>query len=295
MLGDVVARIVRSDGKEMTIGDSPWRIPNDGLENWACLSYDVSNVEIPSYDGSIITSKRVNSRDRSITARLEKQDPEERSKAISFFNPKYSFRCYLKYLGRERWCEGEQIGFKCSEGNIYQPAELSWTILCPNPYLMSVSNFGKDIADSVPRLGFPFMSFLPVSQGSAEGCNVGFVASKKLFDQIVVINNQGDVPTGLKARIVSYGNVNNPLISIGDKFVKVEVEMNSGDVLEIDNTVKPPTVKFNGQNAMHLVDKRSTILDMTLEIGETGVGYDADSGFQYLSVTIYYNEQYLGI
>ena len=40
-IGDVYARIVRSDGQEMTLGSGDWRIPKDGLENWANLAYSV--------------------------------------------------------------------------------------------------------------------------------------------------------------------------------------------------------------------------------------------------------------
>lgn len=297
MLGDVTVRIVRSDKKELTLGDGDWRIPKNGLENWANLNYNVSSVEIPSYDGAIITSKRVGSIDRSITAVVSdaSRNAELRAEVISFFNPKYTFDVHLKYMGRKRWCSGEQIGFKCSEGNIYEPAELSWTILCANPYLLSESNFGKDIAEVVPRLGFPFMSFLPVSQGSAEGCNVGFVASRRLFQQFVDIENDGDVPSGMRFKITAKNTVLNPLVRIGDGYVKVLKKMEQGDVVDLDLTGRPPKVLFNGENGMHLIDRKSSLLSMYINPGTTIIEYDADDGQQFMSVSVYYNKQYLGI
>ena len=164
-IGDVYARIVRSDGQEMTLGSGDWRIPKDGLENWANLAYSVSSVEIPSYDGALVTSKRVAATDRTIKAVVGNSRDNEalRARAIRFFNPKHSFKVYMTYMGRTRWCSGEQIGFRASEGNIYEPVEVEWTILCPNPYLLSVNDFGKDIAEIMPSFGFPFMSFLPES------------------------------------------------------------------------------------------------------------------------------------
>lgn len=295
--GDVIMRIVRSDGQELYLGDGDWRIPKSGLSNWANLPYDVTSQEVPSYDGSVITSKRVAAVDRSVSAIAEnwRNNAALRAEVISFFNPKYSYNAHLTYQGRTRWCHGEQIGFKCSEGNIYEPVELTWTILCANPYLQSESNFGKDVAEVAPRLGFPFMSFLPVSQGSAEGCNVGFVASKRLFERSVKIENDGDVESGMRIKIRTSNMVVNPLVRIGDNYVRALVTMKENDVLDMDLTNKPPKVTFNGQNAMHLIDRNSSILSMYISPGDTVIEYDADDGEQYMSVTVYYNKQYLGI
>lgn len=297
MIGDVIVRVVRSDGKKFIIGDGKWRIPNDGLENWANLNYNVSSAELPSYDGSVITSSRVASQDRSIRAVVgdPKNNAELRAEAIAFFNPKYDFEAHLKYQGRTRYCKGKQIGFRCSEGNIYKPAEINWTIFCPNPYLLSESDFGKDIAAVLPMLGFPFMSFLPTSQGSAEGCNVGFVASHRSFQQYVTLENDGDVQSGMKFIIRANGDVINPVVRINDTFVRAIVDMHQGDRLDVDLSIRPPKVYFNGENAMQLIDRQSTLLSMYIQPGETVVEYDADDGYQNMSVSIYYNKQYLGI
>lgn len=296
-MSEVLVRIVRSDGKELLLNDGRWRLPKDGLSGFATLDYSVSSAEIPSHDGSIITSKRVNSKDRSIKAvAAHWQDNEElRSEAISFFNPKYTFECHLTYMGRTRWCSGEQIGFSCSEGNIYEPAVLNWTILCANPYLQSEGNFGKDIAEIVPKFGFPFMSFLPVSKGSVPGCNTGFVMSLHAFAQSVSLSNDGDVDAGMKTVITAHGNVKNPMLRIGNGFVRIKTTMHEGDVIVLDASQRPPLVRLNGENIMHLVDRNSTILNMVISVGDTEVEYDADDGYQNMSVVVSFNKQYLGI
>lgn len=296
MIGDVKARIVRSDGQEMTIGDGDWRIPNDGLENWANLNYQVSSVELPSYDGALVTSKRVGSVDRSIHAVCCSSEPEEeRQRVIRFFNPKYSYEVHLTYMGRTRWCKGEQLGFKASEGNIYKKPELDWTILCANPYMLSEGDFGKDIAEVVPMFGFPFVSFLPEEDGSMPGAPVGFMWSRHEFTRVVDITNDGDVPSGMRVVIRANGNVNNPVVSIGDGFVRVLVGMHEGDVIVLDASRRPPRVTMNGANIMQKLDRRSSILDMMIQPGDTTVEYDADDGYQSMSVTVYYNKQYLGV
>lgn len=295
-IGDVKARIVRSDGQEMTIGDGDWRIPNDGLVNWANLPYSVFSSEIPASDGAIITSKRVSSVDRTITAECKGDDPEElRSRAIRFFNPKHSYKVYMTYMGRTRWCEGEQIGFKASEGNIYKPPSITWTILCANPYLQSVEDFGKDIAEVIGMFGFPWVSFLPEEYGSVPGTNEWAVVSEHTFSQSVDVVNDGDVPSGLRVTIRATGDVVNPSIRLGEGWIRILTPMRQGDRIDFDASSKPPTVKLNGENAMHLVDRESSILNMRIEVGETTIEYDADDGYQNMSATVYWNKQYLGV
>lgn len=295
-LGDVKARFVRSDGQEMTLGDGTWRIPNDGLENWANLSYQVSSVEIPSSDGALVTSKRVNSVDRSVTAVLSKpsENEEMRASAISFFNPKYSYDVYMTYMGRTRWCNGELIGFKASEGNIYEGVRLDITILCPNPFLQSVDDFGKDIAEVQPMFMFPFTSFLPPEEGEAD-YPVGFVVGQMEFAKQVEIRNDGDVPSGMIVEITCEGQVKNPSITVGNAKVRLDVTLNAGDKVVLDASGKPPKITLNGDNALQLLTKDSNILDMVISVGETVIEYEADDGEGYMHVIVRYNKQYLGI
>lgn len=298
MKGDVVARIVRSDGAEYYIGDNEWRIPNDGLENWAQLPHSVSSVEIPTTDGAIVTSKRIDSVDRSIRAVLEepKLSAEKRAEVISFFNPKFNFDVHLTYMGRTRWCHGEQIGFRCSEGNIYERPTLDWTILCAHPFLYGENDFGKDIAEVVPRFGFPFMSFLPVSAGSKPGFNKGFIASKRVFNDHLDINLKGDVESNIRVAIECVGgDVVNPIVRVNNGYVKVLLRLTPNDRLEIDSAQHPPKVTLNGENVMHRVDRNSNISALTLNPGISTLMYDADDGEEYMHVFVYYTEQYLGI
>lgn len=295
-IGDVKARIVRSDGQELTIGDGNWRIPNDGLTNWANLSYNVFSSEIPAHDGAIITSKRVASVDRTIHAVCKGHNPERlRMQAIRFFNPMYTFVVHMTYMGETRWCTGEQIAFMASEGNMYKPPEITWTILCPNPFLQSEDNFGRDIAEVLGMIGFPWVSFLPQEYGSIPEVNEWAIASEHVYARKVDIKNDGDVPSAMKIIIRAKNKVLNPSIRIGEGWVKVNVEMKRGDTIELDATSLPPSVTFNGKNAMHLVDRESSILNLQIPVGVSYIEYDADDGYQNISATVYYNKQYLGV
>ena len=291
-LGDVTARIVRSDGQEMTIGDGDWRILKDGLENWANLPYSVSSAELPSTDGAIVTSKRVSAVDRTIKAECRSDDPDgSRAEAIRFFNPKYSFEVHMTYRGRTRWCVGEQTGFKASEGNMYERPQITWTILCANPYLLSEDDFGKDIAEILPMGGFPWGSLIK----KTDKVNRGALVSAYAFSRSVTVTNDGDVPSSMKVIIRAKGDVKNPSIRLGDGYVRLIKTLKEGDVLIFDCTKKPPTVTLNGKNVMNLVDRKSSILGLRVDVGEAMLEYDAEDGYQRMSVTVYWNKQYLGI
>lgn len=295
-LGDVKALIVRSDGQKMTLGDGDWRIPKDGLENWANLPYSVFSAEIPSYDGAIVTGKRVSSVDRTITAECCGSEPDAmRAAAIRFFNPKYTFEVHLTYRGRTRWCSGEQIGFKASEGNMYQKPSITWTILCPNPYMQSESDFGEDIAEVTGCFGFPWVSFIPDEDNNEYPPNDWSIASVHSFSQSVDVKNDGDVGSGLRVIIKATGDVENPSFRLGEGWVKVLTELQYGDEITLDATSRPPVVLLNGENAMHLVDKESSILNIRIPVGDSTIEYDADDGYQNLSVSVFWNKQYLGI
>lgn len=296
-MAEVKARVVRDDGVEMTFGDGDWRIPNDGLEGWATLPLEVSSTELPSYDGAVVTSSRVSSQVRTVKAMARKKGANEelRARALKFFRPKSTYEVHLTYMGRTRWASGELMAFSASEGNVYRPAEVMFTILCPNPYLQSESNFGKDIAEVSPRFGFPLMLFLPVSEGSVPGFNVGGLVSQHVFAREVELSNDGDVPSGIRAVIRAKGDVTNPMLKVGNGYTRLIATLHENDEVALDNTTRPPRVTLNGENAMNLVDRNSSILNMSVEVGGTTMEYDADDGYQNMNVAVYYNKQYQGV
>lgn len=143
--------------------------------------------------------------------------------------------------------------------------------------------------------GFPFMSYLPVSDGSVKGLPTGFAVSRHVFQKEVDISNDGDVPSGMRVIIRANGDVKNPLVKIGDGYIRVITYMRQGDVISMDASSRPPKVTMNGENAMHLLDRNSSILDMMIAVGDTTIEYDADDGDQYMSVSVFFNKQYLGV
>lgn len=295
----VTVRVVRDDGQEMSFGSgTDWNILDDGLENWANLPHSVEVTENVEYDGGTVTSKRIETVDRTVSAMLADSRLNEpmREKVVRFFNAKHSFEAHLTYQGRTRWCQGEQLAFKCDAGNVFNAVRFSWTILCPMPFLLSEDDFGQDIASVDPKFGFPLYSCTSATGTAKRKANAqGFVWGAFAFARKVELVNDGDVPTYCRAIITATGDVTNPKLINGSKFVRLVDTMKEGDVLEVDFVKRPPTVRKNGENVIQKTDRLSSFVGLRFDVGKNVLQYDADNGSNAMSVALYYNKRYLGI
>lgn len=292
-------RIVRDDGKEFAIDNEKWMMENDALKNWAELPHSVSTQENAQYDGGIVTNRRISVVDRTVKAVLAdwRKNAEARAEVISFFSPKHEYQAHLTYQGRTRWCGGVQYAFKCETGNIYEPCSFTWTLLSPMPFLLSEGNFGQDIALVTPHFGFPYMSAVDrVGTESRLAHQKGFQVGVYNYGRSVNVANDGDVETFPRVEIKARGDVKNPLImKDGTYYVRVLTGMEQGDVLTIDFENRPPRVTLNGASIMHMVDRSSSFTNMGFDVGANSFSYDADSGENVMSVSLYYYKRYLGI
>ena len=91
------------------------------------------------------------------------------------------------------------------------------------------------------------------------------------------------------------GEVVNPVLMQGGDYVRVLTTMEDGDELEIDFTRRPPSVRLNGESAIHLCDRTSSFTGMRMAPGRVSFSYGADTGENVMSVSVYYNERFLGI
>lgn len=210
---DVRFEIIRDDGEVFVIDDVMWRIPENGLSGWHTLNVDIASLDNVLRDGGVITSQRVGMVDRSITAevRYAKANSIARRQAERFFLPKRTYTVYATYMGRTRTCEGVQAGFKLTEGNVYDPLQLAWTIFCADPYMKATETV-TDTRKIAPKSGsgMPYLVSGKVYANSSPKINDGFVTgigqgfdTTQEIDQSMVyfIDNIGDVPTAPRIEI----------------------------------------------------------------------------------------------
>lgn len=278
-------KVIRDDAKEFIFDRTLWGITY--LDGFNGVNNEIFSDNNAIGDGSIFSGERVGDKDRTISAKLINKNLNEimRKVAISFFNPKHTYKVYVAYQNQTMWCEGRQIGFSCPMGNIYRPIELTWTILSNMSYMMSVDNFGKDIASIKPMSAFPYLAKI----------GVGCIGGKYNFTQNVLIENDGDVDTFFQCIITAKGDVINPKIVKDDKYVRLIDTMIDGDVYVIDFVSSPPTVKKNGANAISKTDRTSSFTDMGLTVGDNDISFNADNGSSNMQVVLYYNKRYLGL
>lgn len=280
----VTVKFIRSDGKEFYINDKTLRITK--LDGFGSLENTITTEDNATLDGSNYVSEKIGEKDRTIefVIRDRKLNNTMRDIARSFFTPKYNFECHVNYNGIQKWCRGRLYQPNISTGNIYSYITISIVLLCNEPYMFSEDDFNKDIAGISGGIEFPL-----------ELVENGIEFDTYEFANEVTIINDGDFETYCKVLMEFNGEVVNPKLILGDYFVRLLDTMQDNDKLEIDLTVKPLSIKKNGENIIRLVDRMSNFDQIKFDVGESTIGYGADSGDNNMSVNIQYNKRYQGL
>ena len=283
----IKARVLflREDGETLTFGDPDFPILS--MEGIGKIAPEVFTRKKAVDHGSLITGYRIPEREFTIQAEAIDANANRESLSVlnRFFNPVYIFDVTITYLGDSRTARGCRIR-KFDDGaggNIHKPVLTSVTFLYPDAFFLSTDEFGQDIAGVRGGLVFPYrhVSNTPMAFGVLA------------FGGRVQIYNDGDVPTYVKAKFVFTGTCTNPSIHKGDAYVKILGTFSAGQTLVLDAYEK--SAKLNGTNVSTKVEKGSRWNELTLDLGDNVISYDADFGSNNVSVYIYYSKRYLGI
>lgn len=285
--------IVRSDGQTLDVGDGTyWVLSMNDMSDWVPLDYGVETSANVLTDGSTLVSKRVNEKDRTIRCVYWGRDRKGvRDRVISFFNPKHSFEAHLTYMGRTRWCEGEQIGFEMGITDERTPPSFTWTLLCLDPYMRGEDIHDETMTDARPMFTFPFRCFKP-----GPGVSAGCVASFRVYDGLNTVINSGGIPAPFRIRAEFGDAITNPKFTVNDKFVEMEYQFKAGDVLVIDFMASPPQVTLNGENSIQRCTRDSVFVGMALDVGRNQFSYTAETGdTNTMDVSIVYYDRFMGV
>lgn len=277
-------RIVRTDGKEFVFGGADWSLYK--LEGLAAASYEIFSEKRGAGDGDIITGSRVAARTLKIKGRNRNTTDNaiNRAEAVAFFNPKMDYKVYITYLGRTRWITAKVKSVNCPFRNIYTLQQIEVEMLCADPFLLSVDDFGRDIAEETGRWGWPYM----------DHPTYGLIVSTYLFDRMVHVNYDGDISAAPMMSIRADNKVINPKVMVNGAYVRILQTLESGDEIKIE-TAPTPTVEINGENALNKVDRSSNFAGMRLRPGDNSVQFDADLGNNSMHVIVRYFKNYLGV
>lgn len=136
-------------------------------------------------------------------------------KRSDVFYPEKGYRMYTHIWGLTKWSEGKIYKFSLPSKNVFRKLEMTVTLLCPDPFLRSYDNFGKNIASVIGMCAFPYLCSISPSTPK------GITGGKFNFAKKVLLDNDGDVATYCKTVIAAKGEVVNPKIMIDENYVRV--------------------------------------------------------------------------
>ncbi|RFT84675.1 phage distal tail protein [Adlercreutzia equolifaciens] len=301
MADDITMRVVRSDGAQMVFdgASSGWGIEQGDSSEWATLDQTVKTSPNIIRDGVARVSKRLDDKDRTVTAYYFGSEPEAkvRARAISFFNPKYEFRVYKTYLGVTRWYEGDLLAFAIEDNAASIMPTIKFTILSMDVYYRDADRNERPFGSSTPRLGFPFVSHLASDKRRPRDHPAGFVVSELVYSGLNTVWNTGDVPCWYRVEIRAKGEIVNPKIDKDGKFVQLNTVLVEGDVAIIDFESSPPKVTVNGVNAIALASRDSKFTGMQMQVGKNKFRFDCDNqdSRALAEVRVLFHRLYLGV
>lgn len=274
-----------------------------GLES---SELEISTSDNALVDGVSVDGKKIGKRPIHIEAKFKsgRNNPENRAAVIKFFNPKYTGKALITNMGISRNIEYELEGWTFAEQrNLDTRLGIIVDLICPDPYMLNVDNFGKNMAHYTKQFHFPWHSLARRATNKnqypekARGLMLGgMIMGYRTLHKEVVLANDGDVSTGVQIQFVATrGTVKNPKITSvkTGQFMRVVCDMVAGDVLLIDTNPRYQVIELNGVNFYHHIDRRSEPFE--LEVGDNYLEYDADENYTNLDVNLYYRPKYLGV
>ena len=275
-----------------------------GLES---SELDISTSDNALVDGASVDGKKIKPRPIHIEASFKsnKNNPENRANVIKFFNPKYTGKALITNMGVSRNIEYELEGWTfASVRNMDNKLKILVDLLCPDPYMLNVDNYGKNMANISALFAFPWrMLSTRMTSGKLDypdkargmllgGMTMGY---RTLYKEVVLAND-GDVPTGVQIQFVATrGPVTNPKITNTGtgQYMRVNVAMQQGDILLIDTNDRHQVITLNGVNYYQHIDRKSE--PFKLAVGDNYLEYDADENYTNLDVNLFYTPKHLGV
>ena len=159
--------------------------------------------------------------------------------------------------------------------------------------LVALSPFWQDeIVTEYLALLTPTLKF-PVNISQKRGITFG--RKRSILESEV--ENIGDVESGFKVIFKAKGGtVKSPKVYdvYTKQFIKINYEMQKGDILELINYPEVKKVTLNGtENAFKHLDIESNFFN--LKIGHNKIGYIAEENTINLDVILWYSPRYLGV
>jgi hypothetical protein len=278
---------INSNGESITLKQSrPYFLTKiDGTGN---IRQTVNTFKAPDQDGAFYISSTLDMRNITLEGTVVADSLDEayvrRQRFLKIFTPK--MRGTLLYRGRQIACVVEEAGFTVSTRQRIPNFFVS--LLCPSPFFETLDEVREELTSWIPL--FEFELEIPVS---------GMEFGMRQPNQIITVENIGDVSCGCEIVFRALGTVTNPeLLNIDTgEYIRLLTTMSAGDELRVyTHFAGKRVVQVVGStvtNAFSLLDTNSTFFQ--LAAGTNTLRYDASVNMELLEVSIYFRPQFLGV
>lgn len=249
-------------------------------------SATINLSDVSGLDGARFNSSKIESRDITITIKINQDIEENRIRLYDFFRVKQYSKIHYKSRKRDVVIEGYVESFDCDFFVEDEQAQIA--ILCPEAYWKDAYEFIADISQIIPKFEFPFS--IP-----EEGIEFS-IYNEHLVAEVV---NVGDVETGVLIQIDVIGSVKHLKIYNADTrdVFGFDYPLQYGDYVEIDSRTGSKGIYLlrNGKrvNLINYLDKGITWL--TLKQGTNTFTYTCEDGTEYLLIRIATINKYSGV
>lgn len=267
------------------------------------ISANVTTSENTTVDGSTYHGSTAKERNIVITAQMDSNYKVNRDFLYRVFK--------LKSTGNFTYLEDgdtKQIDYKVEDIDIGEKGivrDIVISLICPDPFFKDLDDVEIVMASWVDDLEFPVCF-------PEEGIEFGHREADLVKE---IENDTGADNIGIMAVIRADGPVKNPAIyhSEAGEYTKLEIEMASGQIIiittgqdkkktwlledvsqsEINEKGYEALIAEKGVNINEFLSEGSEFIQ--LQHGRNTITYTADTGTNYMSVSIFYRLLYLGV
>ncbi|AHN22037.1 phage tail domain-containing protein [Lysinibacillus varians] len=257
----------------------------DGLE---AIQNEFYNVKNYNEDGTNIKGSSVRERNIVINGRIRLDKEINRQKIIRFFNPKHHFT--LKY---ENGDVTRYIDCKVEKSPVVSRhviPEFIISFLCPNPWWYTEEQ-KYEIAMWVAAFEFELEI-----DAEGDGIEMGY----REPNNVVNVFNDSDTASPLRIQFKAIGSVVDPYIELVDtgSVIKIEATLKGGDVVTV-NTKRGDEYAILERNGTQInyfnYLSHDSNLQLSVDVGDNLIRYDAAEFVSNLEVSIYFTPQFVGV
>jgi len=280
--------IYTSGGQRLEIApDGACRLVEDGLHGFDCTGFDVKISSYAASHGGYARTRRFAERELSLTfeiAAIGEERERIRRKIISMMSPEADGELDVTLFGVHRTIEvipaDEQEFVRASFSDW---VEVTLHFIAPQVFFRDYDSRIVRFRDASPMLTFP-MNFM---------AGAGTVSGMYRTTDSTSAENPGDTSCGILAKIrAAGGDVVNPGLRCGDRFIRCPLTLSAGDELIIDTRPRRKNITLNGVRCFTF-ERDSTFF--SLPKGVTQLSVTCDSGGEYVDCEIEYVPAYYGM